>query len=65
MHSIWLARDCLYLGKNAFNHGYYGHSLEWFDEALVRAYHEGNRTASVDEIIPFYQLAIEYVSFLY
>ncbi|KAH9416328.1 hypothetical protein DERP_000833 [Dermatophagoides pteronyssinus] len=55
------ARDCLYLGKNAFNHGYYGHSLEWFDEALVRAYHEGNRTASVDEIIPFYQLAIEYI----
>ncbi|KAH7636267.1 vacuolar protein sorting-associated protein 33a-like protein [Dermatophagoides farinae] len=55
------ARDCLYLGKNAFNNGYYGHSLEWFDEALVRAHQEGNRTASVDEIVPFYQLAIEYI----
>ncbi|UXI20501.1 complexin [Sarcoptes scabiei] len=55
------ARDCLYLGKNAFNNGYYGHSLEWFDEALRRAHHEGNQTASVDEIVPFYNLAIEYI----
>lgn len=55
------ARDCLFLGKNAFNNGYYGHSLDWFEEALMRAHLEGNHTASVDEITPFYRMAIEFV----
>lgn len=58
------ARDCLYLGKNAFSNGYYGHSLEWFEEALNRAHREGNQTADVDEIMPFYEMAVEYVSYL-
>lgn len=58
----YLARDCLYLGKSAFNNGYYGISLEWFEEALTRAHVEGNITASVEEITPFYQMAVEYVS---
>ncbi|RWS27155.1 vacuolar protein sorting-associated protein 33A-like protein [Leptotrombidium deliense] len=53
------ARDCLFLGKHAFNNGYYGLSLEWFHEALTRAHYEGNATAPVDEIIPFYTLAAE------
>ena len=58
----YLARDCLYLGKSAFNNGYFGSSIEWFEEALARAHVEGNSTASVEEITPFYQMAVEYVS---
>ncbi|KAH9403931.1 hypothetical protein TYRP_014443 [Tyrophagus putrescentiae] len=54
------ARDCLYLGKSAFNNGYFGSSIEWFEEALARAHVEGNSTASVEEITPFYQMAVEY-----
>ncbi|XP_054167390.1 prolyl 4-hydroxylase subunit alpha-1-like [Oppia nitens] len=53
------ARDCLYLGKHSFNNGYYGHSIEWFEEALIRAHREDNRTASVEEIMPFYNMAVE------
>jgi prolyl 4-hydroxylase len=53
------ARDCLYLGKHSFNNGYYGHSIEWFEEAMIRAHREGNTTASVEEIMPFYNMAIE------
>lgn len=62
------ARDCLFFAKQSFNHGYYGHSLEWFDQALKKANQEGNTTASVDEIIPFYNVALKIVSagyFLY
>lgn len=55
------ARDCLYLAKHAFNNAYYGHSLDWFEEALKRAYDEGNSTASVSEIQPFYQMASQVV----
>lgn len=55
------ARDCLYLAKHAFNNAYYGHSLDWFEEALKRAYYEGNTTASVSEIQPFYQMANQVV----
>lgn len=55
------ARDCLYLAKHAFNNAYYGHSLDWFEEALKRAYGEGNSTASVSEIQPFYQMASQVV----
>lgn len=55
------ARDCLYLAKHAFNNAYYGHSLDWFEEALKRAYGEGNTTASVSEIQPFYQMASQVV----
>jgi prolyl 4-hydroxylase len=55
------ARDCLYLAKHAFNNAYYGHSLDWFEEALRRAYNEGNTTASVSEIQPFYQMASQVV----
>lgn len=57
-----LARDCLYLGKHSFNNGYYGLSVEWFEEALIRAHREHNTTASVDEILPFYTMAVEIVS---
>jgi len=51
------ARDCLYLGKHSFNNGYYGQAIEWFEEALTRAHREGNTTAPVDEITPFYVMA--------
>lgn len=56
------ARDCLFFAKQSFNNGYYGHSLEWFDQALKKANQEGNTTASVDEIIPFYNVALKIVS---
>lgn len=56
-HVQMTARDCLYLAKHAFNNAYYDHSLDWFQEALRRAYAEGNRTAAVSEIQPFYQMA--------
>ena len=56
------ARDCLYLGKHSFNNGYYGQALEWFEEAMTRAHREGNTTAPVDEIRPFYTMAATIVS---
>lgn len=57
------ARDCLYLGKHSFNHGYYGQAIEWFEEALHRAHREGNSTAGVEEITPFFNMAAKIVSF--
>ncbi|KAG9510427.1 Prolyl 4-hydroxylase subunit alpha-1 [Fragariocoptes setiger] len=60
-HITMTARDCLYLAKHAFNNAYYGHSLDWFEEALSRAYKEGNTTASVSEIQPFYKMATQVV----
>ena len=57
-----IARDCLYLGKHSFNNGYYGQAIEWFEEALHRANLEGNTTAPVDEITPFYTMALTIVS---
>ena len=57
-------RDCLFFAKQSFNHGYYGHALQWFERALELAHREGNRTASVDEIMPFYQIALNVVSWL-
>lgn len=56
---VSLARDCLYMGKHAFNNGYYGHAIEWLEIAMGRAEEEGNTTATVDEIMPFYKMAIE------
>ncbi|XP_076316484.1 prolyl 4-hydroxylase subunit alpha-1-like [Tachypleus tridentatus] len=53
------ARDCLYLGKQAFNNGYYGHAIEWFEEAMSRAKLENNQTAPVEEITPFLDIAIK------
>lgn len=50
--------------KFSFTHGYYGHSLEWFQQALKKAHEEGNMTASVDEVIPFYDIALKVVSFI-
>lgn len=58
------ARDCLYLGKHSFNNGYYGQALEWFEESLSRAHQEGNMTAPVDEIRPFYTMAATIVRLL-
>ena len=58
------ARDCLFFAKQSFNHGYYGHSLEWFDQAMKKANQEGNQTAGVDEIVPFYDVALKIVSFV-
>lgn len=58
------ARDCLFLAKQSFNNGYYGHSLEWFDLALKKANQEGNLTASVDEILPFRSVALKIVGLL-
>ncbi|KAI1305893.1 Prolyl 4-hydroxylase subunit alpha-2 [Halotydeus destructor] len=51
------ARDCLYIGKHSFNNGYYGQSMQWFQESLVKAQEERNTTASVEEIMPFYDMA--------
>ncbi|XP_074605321.1 prolyl 4-hydroxylase subunit alpha-1-like [Brevipalpus obovatus] len=53
------ARDCLYLAKHSFNNGYYGQSIEWFQQALQKAQLEGNRTAPIEEIIPFYNMALQ------
>lgn len=55
------ARDCLYLAKHAFNNAYYDHSLDWFQEAMRRAYSEGNTTAPISEIYPFFQMASQVV----
>lgn len=57
-HVTMTARDCLYLGKHAFNNGYYGQAIAWFEQALEKAQSEHNATAPVDEIQPFYSMAL-------
>lgn len=56
------SRDCFYFGKQSFNHGYYGHSLQWFEQALRLCRREQNRTTSPEEILPFYHVARQVVS---
>lgn len=53
------ARDLLYLGKQSFNTGYYAHSIQWLEEAISQAQREGNRTASVTEILAFHASAVD------
>ncbi|XP_063594413.1 prolyl 4-hydroxylase subunit alpha-2-like [Penaeus indicus] len=53
------ARDCLFLGKHAFNKGYYDKAIEWFEAALERSSSEEVLTAPKDEIEPFLQAAIK------
>ncbi|XP_037804600.1 prolyl 4-hydroxylase subunit alpha-2-like [Penaeus monodon] len=53
------ARDCLFLGKHAFNKGYYDKAIEWFEAALERSGSEEVLTAPKDEIEPFLQAAIK------
>lgn len=55
------ARDCLFLGKHAFNKGYYDKAIEWFEAALERSGSEEVLTAPRDEIEPFLQAAIKVV----
>lgn len=55
------ARDCLFLGKHAFNKGYYDKAIEWFEAALERSGSEEVLTAPKDEIEPFLQAAIKVV----
>ncbi|XP_042223975.1 prolyl 4-hydroxylase subunit alpha-2-like [Homarus americanus] len=47
------ARDCLFLGKHAFNKGYYDKAIEWFEAALDKAGHEEDSTVLKQEIEPF------------
>jgi hypothetical protein len=58
----FIAQDCLFLGKQSFDNGYYGHAVEWLEGALMRAHQEGYATASVAEILPFYAMVKQTVS---
>ncbi|XP_066974591.1 prolyl 4-hydroxylase subunit alpha-2-like [Macrobrachium rosenbergii] len=53
------ARDCLFLGKHAFNKGYYDKAIEWFEAALERSDDEGDTSASREEIQPFLSAAVQ------
>nr|XP_045585700.1 prolyl 4-hydroxylase subunit alpha-2-like isoform X1 [Procambarus clarkii] len=53
------ARDCLFLGKHAFNKGYYDKAIEWFEAALNTASHEENSSAPTHEIEPFLKAAVK------
>ena len=57
------ARDCLFVGKHAFNQGYYDKAIDWFETALNHARNHDDDTVSVSEIIPFLEAAIKVVSF--
>lgn len=53
------ARDCLFLGKHAFNKGYYDKAIEWFEAAVYRSDNEEDTSASRDEIEPFLEAAVQ------
>lgn len=56
-----LARDCLFIGKHAFNKGLYNQAVQWISTALRVALTEHNKTASANEIEPFLSTAIRVV----
>ena len=56
-----LARDCLFIGKHAFNKGLYDQAVQWISTAVELARSESNRTASISEIEPFLSTAIRVV----
>ncbi len=56
-----LARDCLFVGKHAFNKGLYDQAVQWISIAAELARSESNRTTSIGEIEPFLSTAIRVV----
>ncbi|CAL4097494.1 unnamed protein product [Meganyctiphanes norvegica] len=52
------ARDCLFLGKHAFNKGYYDKAIEWFEAALDLVEGAGDRSVPREEIEPFLTAAM-------
>ncbi|XP_076316488.1 prolyl 4-hydroxylase subunit alpha-2-like isoform X2 [Tachypleus tridentatus] len=52
------ARDCLYLGKNSFNQGYFDNAIDWFKIALTKAKDEHNITVTQEEIQTFLDIAV-------
>jgi len=56
-------RDCLFIGKHAFNKGLYDQAVQWLQTAVQVAYSEGNETAS--EIAPFLKTAVRVVLYKY
>ncbi|XP_071535121.1 prolyl 4-hydroxylase subunit alpha-2-like [Panulirus ornatus] len=53
------ARDCLFLGKHAFNKGYFDKAIEWFEAAMERANQKNDTSAPRDEIEPFLRAAVK------
>jgi len=56
-------RDCLFIGKHAFNKGLYDQAVQWLQTAVQVAYSEGNET--VGEIAPFLKTAVRVVLYKY
>lgn len=56
------ARDCLFLGKHAFNRGYYDKAIEWFQVAQDMAKQDEDSSAPKEEIEPFLTAAVRVVS---
>ncbi|XP_065559151.1 prolyl 4-hydroxylase subunit alpha-1-like [Artemia franciscana] len=52
------ARDCLFIGKHAFNKGLYDRAVEWLKACLQVATEEDELTAKRKEIEPFLATAI-------
>ena len=55
------ARDCLFIGKHAFNKGLYDQAIEWLQQAAKLASLEMDPSANVGEIQPFLTTAIRVV----
>jgi prolyl 4-hydroxylase len=60
-----IARDCLFIGKHAFNKGLYDQAVDWISTAAEVARSENNQSASVSEIKPFLSTAIRVVLICY
>lgn len=56
------ARDCLFIGKHAFNKGLYDQAVQWISTAVQVARTENHpQSAKVNEIQPFLSTAIRVV----
>ena len=56
-----IARDCLFIGKHAFNKGLYDQAVDWISTAAEVARSENNQSVSDSEINPFLSTAIRVV----
>ncbi|XP_064486823.1 prolyl 4-hydroxylase subunit alpha-2-like isoform X1 [Ornithodoros turicata] len=52
-------RDCFFIGKVAFQTGFFDRAVEWFEEALERTESEQPPSLRKEEVQPFYDNAIK------
>ena len=54
------ARDCLFLGKHAFNRGYFDTAVQWAEAAISKV-ESGDETLGKREILSFLDMAVRVV----